>query len=159
MWRSKDLDNRHGGVILLDGYVYGAAHFNNNAKWVCLDWKTGRKMWAERGVGEGSLTCADGMLYTLNEHRKVGLVRPAPAGLDLISQFQIPAGGEGPTWAHPVVCGGRLYIRHGDRLYAYDVGSEEVRSRGLGTASVSGPEESKRHVVGPPLLQASTHSR
>jgi outer membrane protein assembly factor BamB len=93
VWRSKDLDNRHGGVILREGYVYGAAHFNTNAKWVCLDWKTGQPMWAERGVGEGSLTWADGMLYTLNEHRKLGLVRPAPTGLELIGQFQIPAGG------------------------------------------------------------------
>ncbi len=78
-------------------------------------------MYAERGVGQGSLTCADGMLYTLSEHRKVGLVKPTPTGHALVSQFEIPEGGKGPTWAHPIVCGGRLYIRHGDRLYAYDV--------------------------------------
>jgi len=120
-WRSKDLDNRHGGVILVDDCVYGASHFNNNAKWVCLDWKTGRKMYAEKGIGEGSLTCASGMLYTMSEHRKIGLVKPTPTGYQLVSQFKIPEGGEGPTWAHPVVCGGRLYIRHADRLYAYDV--------------------------------------
>jgi outer membrane protein assembly factor BamB len=124
-WRTKDLDNRHGGVILLDGHLYGAANFSNNAKWICLDWKSGRKMYAERGVGEGSLTFADGMLYTLSENRKVGMVRPAPTGHELVSQFKIPAGGEGPTWAHPVVCGGRLYIRHDDRLYAYDIRSRE----------------------------------
>ena len=125
VWRAKDLDNRIGGVILLDGYLYGAANFSNNAKWICLDWKNGRKMYAERGVGEGSLTSADGMLYTMSESRKVGLVRPTPAGHELVSQFKIPAGGEGPTWAHPVVCGGRLYIRHDDRLYAYDVRTQE----------------------------------
>ena len=125
VWRTKDLDNRIGGVILLEGYLYGAAHFSNNAKWVCLDWKNGRKMYAERGVGEGSLTSADGMLYTVSENRKVGLVKPTPAGHELLSQFKIPEGGEGPTWAHPVVCGGRLYLRHGDRLYAYDVRAEE----------------------------------
>jgi len=22
---------------------------------------------------------------------------------------------------HPVICGGRLYVRHADRLYAYDI--------------------------------------
>jgi len=121
VWRSTELDNRHGGVILLDSFVYGASHFNNKARWVCLDWKTGKKTWADRGIGEGSLCCADGMLYTMNERRKVGLVRPAPGGYDLVSQFTLPEGGEGPTWAHPVVCGGRLYLRHGDRLYAYDV--------------------------------------
>jgi len=124
-WRSKDLDNRHGGVILLDGYLYGAANVRNNAKWVCLDWKSGRKMYAERGVGEGSAVFADGMLYTLSENRKLGLVRPSPTRFELVSQFKIPEGGAGPTWAHPVVCGRRLYIRHDDRLYAYDLRAEE----------------------------------
>ncbi len=121
VWRSEQLDNQHGGVLLLDGYLYGACHVRNNGKWVSLDWKTGREMYADRGIGRGSLTCADGMLYVLNERREVALVRPAPAAHEIVSRFEIPEGGEGPTWAHPVVCGGRLYIRHSDRLYAYDI--------------------------------------
>ncbi len=61
------------------------------------------------------------MLYTISERRTLGLVKATPAGHEVISQFDIPKGGRGPTWAHPVVCGGRLYVRHGDFLYAYDV--------------------------------------
>lgn len=121
VWTSKDLDNQHGGVILVDGYVYGSAHNANNGKWICLDWKSGKKMYAERGVGKGSATLADGMLYTLSENRNVGLVKATPYGHQLSGEFKLPAGGDGPTWAHPVVCGGRLYLRHGDWLYAYDV--------------------------------------
>ena len=48
-------------------------------------------------------------------------MRPTPRAFEAISQFQIPAGGKGPTWAHPVVCGGRLYVRHGQFLYCYDI--------------------------------------
>jgi len=121
VWQSKDLDNHHGGVVLLDGYIYGAAHKSGRGKWVCLDWKTGETMWVQRGVGKGPITCADGMLYTMSEKRHVGLVRANPNRYELISRFRIPRGGEGDTWAHPVVCGGRLYIRHGNFLYAYDV--------------------------------------
>ena len=121
VWGSRELDNHHGGVVLLGGYLYGAAHNFNHGKWICLDWETGKMQYAERGVGKGSLTCADGMLYTLSEGRTVGLLAPTPKGHRLASEFEIPAGGEGPTWAHPVVCGGRLYIRHSDFLYAYDV--------------------------------------
>jgi len=121
VWRTENLDNRHGGVVLWNGYVYGASHSNNNAKWVCLDWKTGQMMYAHRGVGQGSLVFAGGMLYTMNERRTVGLVEATSTGHEVISQFAIPDGGEGPTWAHPVMCGGRLYIRHADHLYAYDV--------------------------------------
>ncbi len=121
VWESKQLDNHHGGVILLDGYLYGACHQANNAKWVCLDWKTGELKHVERGVGKGSATCADGMLYTMSERRDVGLVKAAQEGHAVISRFKLPAGGEGPTWAHPVVCGSRLYLRHDNQLFAYDV--------------------------------------
>jgi outer membrane protein assembly factor BamB len=121
VWRSKDLDNQHGGVVLLDGYLYGAAHSFNGGRWICLDWKTGELQWAERGVGKGSLTYADGMLYTMSEKRMVGLAKATPEKFELVSKFRIPSGGTGATWAHPVVCGGRLYIRHDDTLFVYNV--------------------------------------
>ena len=75
-------------------------------------------------VGKGSLTFADGMLYTLSEKSKMGLVKATPDDHKVISEFKLPKGGEGPSWAHPVVCGGRLYVRHGDFLYTYDVKAE-----------------------------------
>lgn len=106
---------------MLDGYLYGVADRNSSGKWICLDWRTGKTMHAERGLGQGSLTYVDGMLYVLGEKGKVGIVRPTPTDHDLASTFQIPKGGDGPVWAHPVVCGGRLYIRHGALLYVYDV--------------------------------------
>jgi outer membrane protein assembly factor BamB len=121
VWRSTDLDNHHGGVVLLDGYIYGSCWSPRG--WVCLDWRTGRKQYEERGVGKGSLTFADGMLYTLGEQAKVALVKATPAGHQIVSWFRLPAGGTGPVWAHPVVCDGRLYIRHGSFLYAYDIRS------------------------------------
>lgn len=121
VWRTEQLDNQHGGVVLLDGYLYGACHVRNNGRWVCLDWKTGREMYADRGIGKGSLTYADGMFYALNERGNVAMIKPNPQRYEIVSQFEIPKGGEGPTWAHPVVCGGRLYLRHGDLLYVYDI--------------------------------------
>lgn len=125
VWRSRDLDNQHHGVILLGGYLYGASHVNQNGRWICLDWRTGATQYMEQGVGKGSLTFADGMLYTLNENDgRMGLVKATPARHEVVSQFRIPKGGEGPTWAHPVVCGGRLYVRHSDLLYAYQVRAE-----------------------------------
>ena len=32
--------------------------------------------------------------------------------------------GEGPSWAHPVVIGGRLYLRYDTNLYCYNVRAE-----------------------------------
>ncbi|MFW6107351.1 MAG: PQQ-binding-like beta-propeller repeat protein [bacterium] len=121
VWHSKALDNQHGGILLVEGHVYGSCRKNRRGPWVCLEFDTGERMYAERGIGRGSLTYADGMLYAWNHKGAVALVRPTPRAFEIVSQFPIPKGGKGPTWAHPVVCGGRLYLRHGDRLWVYDV--------------------------------------
>ena len=120
-WRNRTLDNHHGGVLLVDGHLYGAGHSNNGGKWTCLELRTGKELYNERGVGKGSATFADGMLYCLSEKGEMGLVKADPRRHAVVSRFRIPKGGKGLVWAHPVVCGGRLYIRHGDLLYAYDV--------------------------------------
>lgn len=125
VWQTKELDNHHGGVVVLGGYIYGASHeAPNRGKWVCLDWKTGKPTYAERGVGKGSLTCADGMLYVMSERSNVGLVPAVPGQHEVVSQFRLPKGGEGPTWAHPVILDGRLYLRHSDTLFVYNVRAE-----------------------------------
>ncbi len=118
VWANTDLDNHHGGVILVDGYLYGAQYRRG---WACLDWQTGKTMHTERGVGKGSLTYADGMLYTLSERGEMGLVPATPDGHEVVSRFRLPPGGEGLSWAYPVVVGGRMYIRHDDYLFCYDV--------------------------------------
>jgi hypothetical protein len=69
----------------------------------------------------GSLTYADGMLYCLGERGTMGLVPCTPERYEFAGRFELPQGGAGLYWAHPVVCGRRLYLRHADRLYAHDV--------------------------------------
>jgi len=121
VWKSKQMDNHHGGVVLLDGYLYGSSCAFNRDKWICLDWQSGKMRYVDAGVGKGSLTVADGMLYILGERGSMGLVRPSPESHTVVSRFDLPKGGEGLWWAHPVVSDGRLYVRHGEFLYAYDV--------------------------------------
>jgi len=115
------MDNHHGDVALIDGYLFGTSTFYNRNKWVCLDWDTGELQYVTEGTGKSSLTYADGLLYTLSIKRLVGLVDLSADEFKVISTFEIPKGGEGMSWAHPVISAGRLYIRHGDFLYAYNI--------------------------------------
>jgi outer membrane protein assembly factor BamB len=121
-WVDETLDNHHGGVVLVDGYLYGANwNGNRDGAWVCLDWKTGKVMYESHWVCKGAITYADGMLYCYEEKDgNVALVKPTPEKFDVISTFKVELG-DGRHWAHPVVCGGRLYIRHGDALMAYNI--------------------------------------
>ena len=121
VWSTEKLDNHHGGVALLGGHLYGFCHGNYKPRWDCLEWATGKLAHSVPTGVDGSVTFADGRIYALDHRGLMALIRPEPAERVVISQFQIPKGGRGPVWAHPVVCGGRLYLRHGDFLYAYDI--------------------------------------
>ncbi len=119
--RDSDLDCQHGGLVLLDAFVYGAADRNHRNQWLCMHLVSGEIAAQIRGVGKGSVVYADGRLYTLAENGTLGLVDPDPENFRLISSFKVPSGGRGPYWAHPSIAGGRLYIRHAANLYVYDI--------------------------------------
>ena len=121
-WQTDLMDNHHGGVILHDGYLYGAGHSARG--WFCLDFMTGKQMWNTQG--KGSLFYADNMFYLLEEKGTMKLVRATPEKHDIVSSFEVPDGGKGMHWAHPVVCGGRLYVRHADKLFAYDIRDKQA---------------------------------
>jgi outer membrane protein assembly factor BamB len=115
-WTTKDMVCHHGGYIIDNGYIYG----DNGGGVTCLELKTGKVMWKDKGVGKGSLLWADGMLYLFGERGgKAALATCAPTGTQIKGEFSVA--GNGPSWAHPVVIGGRLYLRYDTNLYCYDV--------------------------------------
>jgi len=113
---TRDMQNHHGGVLLVNGYLYG---FNNSIL-TCLEFATGKLMWRDRSVGKGALTFADGHLYILGEDNVVGLADASSMAYRERGRFRIADQGL-PSWAHPVVSDGRLYIRNQRALSVYDV--------------------------------------
>jgi outer membrane protein assembly factor BamB len=113
---SKEMQNHHGGMVLVNGYLYG---FSNSIL-MCMEFDTGKVMWRHRSVGKGSLTYADGNLYLLSENNTVGLAAASPTEYVEKGRFSIADQGW-PSWAHPVVCGGKFYIRNQGTLACYDV--------------------------------------
>ena len=117
VWDTKLMDNYHGGVILYNGYLYGSG--SQARDWYCLDFLTGNQLWKTNG--SGSLTYADGMVYLFDEKGNMKLVKASHEKFEKTGEFRVPEGGAGPYWAHPVVCGGRLYLRHADKIFVYDI--------------------------------------
>ncbi len=113
---NREMQNHHGGMVLVNGYLYGFS----NAILTCIEFATGKVMWKERSVGKGSLTYADGHLYLLSENNVVGLAEATPAGYKEKGRFSIADQGW-PSWSHPVVCGGKLYVRNQGVLACYDI--------------------------------------
>ena len=123
-WTDQLLDVHHGGVVLVNGFIYGSNWLSNNdGNWCCIDWNTGAKKWENHWKCKGSIISAEGLLYIYDERSGyVGLVRADPEKFDLISSFKISKG-SGPFWAHPVIHYGKLYIRHGKALMVYNIKS------------------------------------
>ena len=115
-WTTKESICHHGGYLIDNGFIYG----NHERGVACLDLKTGQRKWFEKGVGKCSITYADGMLFLFGEaDGAVGLAPASPDSFKLTGRFSVQ--GTGPSWAHPVVTGGRLYLRYDTNLYCFDV--------------------------------------
>lgn len=125
VYTNTDMINHHGGVILLDGYLYG---FSDGKGWTCMDFKTGEVKWQEKGsLGKGAIHYADGKLYLLDEATGTCVLADAsPAGYKEHGRFTLnpqttQRHPKGKIWVHPVVSGGKLFLRDQELLFAFDV--------------------------------------
>jgi outer membrane protein assembly factor BamB len=119
---SKSMKNHHGGMVVVDGYLYGANGGNEDVpRLVCLEVLTGKVMWEQRRAGKGSLAAAEGRLYYRNEEGAVFLLEATPRGFVARGRLDQPDRQDAPAWAHPVIANGKLYIRDQQLLFSYDL--------------------------------------
>ena len=124
VYQNKVMKNHHGGVILVDGHLYG---YSDGPGWVCQNFTTGEEVWANKDLGKGSIHYADGMFYCLDEGSgTVALVERSTQKWVEKGRFKLDPkttqrSPEGRIWTHPVVINGRLYLRDQELLHCYDV--------------------------------------
>jgi outer membrane protein assembly factor BamB len=126
VWFSRQMENHHGGVLIIDGAVYGANGGNGGGYLACLDFKTGEVLWNEadrekRRLRKGSVAFADGRIYYRTEQGAVVLVEPSRKEYLERGRFEQPNRTASPAWAHPVIANGKLYVRDQDTLFCYNV--------------------------------------
>ena len=115
------LSNKHGGVVLVGDYVYGDA--DDKGTPFCADLMTGEIKWKSRGSGKksASVAVADGHLYIRYSDGTMTLVEANPQAFKEVGSFKVPGSGERPSWAHPAIVDGKLYLREGDKILCYDI--------------------------------------
>jgi outer membrane protein assembly factor BamB len=128
----RTLKNTHGGVVLVGEHVYG---HSESTGWVCQDFKTGKKLWAERRKlrcrKSGSIIYGDGRLYLYSDEGSVALLKPSAKRFEEVSHFDLPQKSKAPEerqtsqaadiWTHPVIANGRLYLRDQELLFCFDI--------------------------------------
>ena len=119
---ASQFQNHHGGIVLVGDYVYGGSGHNQGFP-TCVELKTGKIKWGgKRGPGQGSaaVVYADQQCYFRYEDGLMALISANPKAYKLSGSFKIPrVPGADKSWSHPVVAGGKLYLREQDSLFVY----------------------------------------
>lgn len=124
VYENKNMVNHHGGVILVDGKLYG---HSDAGGWTCQDFLTGETVWKDESLGKGAVGFAAGHLVCVEENSgTVALVEASPAGWKEKSRFTLDPQTtlrkpQGKIWVHPVIVNGRLYLRDQELIHCYDV--------------------------------------
>jgi outer membrane protein assembly factor BamB len=118
VWRNAQLDPKIGGVVVLNGRIYGTG--DRNRKLFCLDWQSGKEIFSTKDLAPANIIANDGLLYIYSESGKVSLVEPKSDKFNIISSFPVPLGSD-THWAHLVIKDKKLYVRHGNSLMVYDI--------------------------------------
>jgi outer membrane protein assembly factor BamB len=126
VYEMKEIGSKQGGVVLVDGNVYGA---HETRGWMCQELATGKKKWesTRRAIGIGPLAYADGRLYAVSEAKgEVAMFEASPAAFKQIAKFQLPKESalrkpSGKVWTHPVISDGKLYLRDQELIFCYEI--------------------------------------
>ncbi len=132
VYANKNMQNHHGGVVLLGDCIYGCSgNGNARTKWVCQKFKDGTVVYEdEKILDAGSLTSINGQLILYGQKDgTVVLAEPMAKAFKENGRFTIPRQTktprkQGKIWTHPVVANGHLYLRDQDLLFCYDVSAD-----------------------------------
>jgi hypothetical protein len=114
------LDTCQGGVLYLHGSLYGS-WYRGRRGWACIDGQSGELRYENKETVMGPVLYADGRLYWLSQEGEMALVSLTPQGFVTEGRFRLVPGRPSDVWAHPVILNGRLYLRHHEQLWCYDV--------------------------------------
>jgi len=115
------LSNKHGGMVLVGQHLYGDSEDKGIP--FCADFMTGEEKWKTRGSGQGSAVVIAGgdRLYIRFQNGVMALAEVNPTEYKEVGSFKIPGSGDRPSWSHPVILEGKLYIREQDKILCYDI--------------------------------------
>ena len=119
LWYDPHLELHIGTAIQRDGYVYISRGYNGPVLMTCVELKTGKIMWAQRGFAKAQLLWADGKLILSDQDGTLALCRATPQKFEVLSQASVM---KSISWTPPTLVGTRLYVRDRHTIVAFDLG-------------------------------------
>ena len=121
--RIKSMQTHWNTPIYCEGYLYGSSgRYSANAELRCVEWRTGKVVWAKPGLSLASLLYVDGHFVCLSENGVLRLIKATEKEYIQVAEAMVrekpdgPAIVKPPAWAAPILSHGLLYLRGEDRL-------------------------------------------
>ena len=67
------------------------------------------------------MIAAEGHLYIWFSNSVLVMAKASPDGYEEVGKLEIETESDRPSWAHPVIAGGRLYVRMDDQIFCYNL--------------------------------------
>ncbi len=121
--RNKAVQCHWNTPIYHQGYLYGSSgRYSSSAELRCVEWRTGKVIWSQPGLGLASLLYVDGHFVCLSDDGLLRLVKATEKRYLEVAKAIVREKPEGPpllkppAWAAPILSHGLLYVRGEDRL-------------------------------------------
>jgi len=119
VWQNADLNPPFGHIVVLQDNIYGLCR--GNKTFGCIDWNTGKQIVADSTKSRTITVISDGeMLYNYDINGDFKLVKPLADRFETKGSFKVK-GGTKMHFSHPVIKDGKLFIRHDNSLFVYDI--------------------------------------
>lgn len=122
VWRERRMRNTWQSSIAHDGTIVGF----DNATLKVLS-QEGEVLWAKRGLGKGSLTMADDLLFLLSDRGVLTVAEWSREGFRQLSQQTVLSGA---TLTAPVIAKGKLFLRDHQEMVCLDLRSKQTTREG-----------------------------
>ncbi len=113
VWESDGISCQMASLVHQDGYAFGihgqTGTRANQATLFCLDLKSGKKVWEEKGFGVGTLILVNRTLVVLSDRGELAFLKADPREFHEINRFQVLSGKD--NWIPPSYANGRLHCR------------------------------------------------
>jgi outer membrane protein assembly factor BamB len=109
VWETKELASKFSNPVAVGGAIYGLSL----GTLVCLDERSGERLWKGKRYGHGQLLAAGGVLIVGGERGSVALVAADRKAFRELASLKVFTD---KTWNTPALAGRRLFLRNAGEM-------------------------------------------
>ncbi|HEV7903296.1 MAG TPA: PQQ-binding-like beta-propeller repeat protein [Pyrinomonadaceae bacterium] len=114
VWENINLKTKFNSPVVHNGHVYGL----DEGILTCVDLATGERKWKGGRYGYGQVLLASNHLIVTTDAGDLVLVKADPSAYTEVARFNALSG---KTWNVPALANGRLLVRNGNEMAAYNL--------------------------------------